>query len=720
MDAATPESIDQLVAKTSSYLSAEQVDKIVFAFEFAREAHQGQKRKAGGDYIWHPVAVAEILADIQLDPDSIVSALLHDVVEDTPFSKQDIIDRFGEHVADIVDGVTKLGKMEFKDAQEAKAESFRKMIMAMSRDIRVILVKLGDRLHNMRTLGAMRRDKQVRIAKETLEIFAPIAGRLGINAIRIELEDLCFKAMHPLRFAVLEKAIRDATGDRKEIVSQITETIQHRLEIEGIAAKVIGRQKHLFSLYKKMKNKGQSFEEVRDIFAFRIIVKDDPSECYRSLGAVHSLYKPLFNSFKDYIALVKSNGYQSLHTSLFGPNRIHIEVQIRTEQMHEVAEHGIAAHWQYKEDSVDLMSKGRGHTSQVDALAQEWVKNLLEIQQTAGNSQDFLENVKIDLFPDVIYVFTPKGDIVSLPRGATVVDFAYAVHTKVGHSTVGCFIDRKYLPLRSKLENGQTVEVIRSKHGRPDLEWLGFVTTAKARSQIRQFMRAQQSDEALELGKRLLKAGLRRFNMSLKGLDNEQREHLITVLNVPSWEQLLEELGNGSRMAPLVSKQIHDIILGADDEIELPAHSDKTELSISGTEGMVVHYANCCHPIPGDDIVGHISSGKGLVIHRCSCSNTKQFLKQQDKVLDVHWSKNVVGTYIAKLQLEVKNQRGSLATIANAIASTQTDIEKVNSEDKDESYSLMEFEINVTDRVHLANVMRALKRNPIVEKIHRL
>ena len=718
MDAFTPETTDFLVEKASAYLTEEQVARILEAFEFSRHAHEGQKRKSGGDYVWHPVAVATILAEIQLDPDSIISALLHDVVEDTPYTKEDVTERFGEHVADIVDGVTKLGKMEFKDAQEAKAESFRKMILAMSRDIRVILVKLGDRLHNMRTLGAMRRDKQVRIAKETIEIFAPIAGRLGINAIRIELEDLCFKAMHPLRFAVLEKAIRDAGGDRKEIVSQITETIQHRLELEDIDAKVIGRQKHLFSLYKKMKNKGQSFDEIRDIFAFRILV-NTPADCYRSLGAVHSLYKPLFNTFKDYIALVKSNGYQSLHTSLFGPNRIQIEVQIRTHQMHEVAENGIAAHWQYK-DSDEAEAPVKQHTSQVDELAQEWVKNLLEIQQSAGNSQDFLENVKIDLFPDVIYVFTPKGDIISLPRGSTAVDFAYALHTNIGHSTVGCFIDRKYMPLRSQLENGQTIEIIRSKHARPELEWLAFVTTAKARSQIRQFMRTQHRDSAIELGHKMLRSALRKFNLSIEGIGEEQQTIILQTLNLEKWDDLLEQLGNGSRMTPLVSKQIHDFLLGSDDEIgQMPCNED-SKLAITGTEGMVVHFAGCCHPIPGDEIVGHISTGKGLVIHRCSCSNTKQFMNSPDKVLDVHWSAETEGTYLAEIQLEVKNQRGSLATIASEIAKTQTDIESVRSEDKDESYSLMTFVVNTQDRIHLAKVIKTLKRNPIVEKIHRI
>ena len=711
----TPVSLDGLINKASAYLTPEQVDLIQSAYEFGALAHQGQTRKSGGDYIWHPIAVAEILAEIQLDKESLIAAILHDVVEDTPYTKNDIAERFGESVAEIVDGVTKLGKLEFDNPQEAQAENFRKMILAMARDIRVILIKLADRLHNMRTLGVMRPDKQRRIAHETLDIFAPIAGRLGINAIRIELEDLGFKAMHPTRFAVLESAVKKARGNRKEVIEQITETIQNRLNQENIQGEVVGREKHLYSLYKKMKNKRQNFNDILDIFAFRILV-DTADDCYRTLGAVHSLYKPLPGKFKDYIAIPKSNGYQSLHTALFGPYGVHLEVQIRTETMHEVSEHGIAAHWQYKQDQTEQENS----VSHVDLRAQEWVKNLLEIQQSAGNSLDFLENVKIDLFPDVIYVFTPKGDIITLPTGSTPVDFAYAVHTNIGHSTLGCRIDKKLVPLRTPLESGKTIHIIKGTEAEPNPAWLNFVKTAKARSQIRHFMKNQHTGEAINLGQRMLTKSLRHFNMSYDGLTDEIRTHLIDKLKLSDWEQLLSELGSGNRMAPLVAKQIHDIVLGADDDIGTKNASPDTALPISGTEGMVVHFANCCHPIPGDEIIGFVSTEKGLVIHRDSCHNIKNIRNQPDKCIDVQWDQNSEATFLTEVQIEAMNQRGTLATIANEIAKTNTDIERVRSEDKDESYSLMHFVINVRDRVHLAQVMRRLKRLPIVEKIQRL
>lgn len=713
---ATPTSTDALIEKVSTYLNAEQVARIKQAFEFGRVAHEGQKRKAGGDYIWHPVAVAEILADIQLDQDSIIAALLHDVIEDTPYTKDDITEQFGESVAEIVEGVTKLTKMMFSTPQQAKAENFRKMIMAMSRDIRVILIKLADRLHNMRTLGVMRRDKQRRIAEETLEFFAPIAGRLGINSIRIELEDLCFKIIYPMRHAALEKALLKARGHRNEIIAQITQTIEHRLEQEKIPGRVFGREKHLYSLYKKMKNKGKHFDEILDIFAFRVIV-DSPDSCYRALGAMHSLYKPLPNRFKDYIAIPKSNGYQALHTTLFGPfSSARLEIQIRSEQMHDVAEHGIAAHWLYKQqDDIDNSA-----SSTVDQKAQEWVKNLLELQKSAGNSLDFLENVKIDLFPDVIYVFTPKGDIISLPRGATALDFAYAVHTNVGHSAVSCHIDNKLRPLRTTLHSGNTVDVVRGRLEKPNPSWLQFVKTAKARTQIRHYMRDLETEDAILLGKEILKRALHRFNMQLDGLSDEQEADILQVLELETINQLFEELGTGKRLAPLVAKQIHDRVLGQEDTVESNEYQHGEALPITGTEGFAVQFANCCHPIPGDEIIGYLSAEKGLMIHRENCTNIRKIKAQPDKLLDVHWAEDVQGNFLTELQLEVKNVRGSLATIASEIASTQTDIDSVTSEDKDEQYSLMHFILHVRDRNHLAHIIKALKKNKLVEKIQRM
>lgn len=720
----TPTNLDRLIKKASTYLSKKQIKLIKAAFDFAAAAHQGQTRKSGGDYIWHPVAVAEILAEIQLDHESLIAAILHDVIEDTPHGKAEVAERFGHNVAEIVDGVTKLGKLEFDNPQEAQAESFRKMILAMSRDLRVILIKLADRLHNMRTLGVMRPDKQRRIAHETLDIYAPIAARLGINAFRIELEDLGFKAMHPTRYAVLQNAVKKARGNRKEVIDQINESLSTRLGMDKIPAQVVGREKHIYSLYKKMKFKHLSFNEVLDIFAFRVIV-NTPDECYRVLGSVHSLYKPFPGRFKDYIAIPKPNGYQSLHTVLFGPFGAYIEVQIRTQEMHEVSEHGIAAHWVYKEDSVEgkeTSQKIDKSRQAVELRAQEWVKNLLEIQQSAGNSLDFLENVKIDLFPNVIYVFTPKGEIITLPTGSTAVDFAYAVHTSVGHSTVGCRIDKKLVPLRSHLESGQTVEIIRSQEQQPNPAWLHFVITAKARSQIRHFLKNQQSESAVSLGERLLSKAIRNFNMSYQGLTEEIRNIIVTELKLTDWNHLLLEIGLGQRLSNLVAKQIHDLVLGTEDSIYHYQGSidSSVPLVISGTEGMVVHYAGCCHPIPGDEILGFISAEKGLVIHRQECPNVKSFKNQPEKWLDVKWEENLVQTFNVELQIEVLNSRGALATVASKIAEMKTDIDRVRSEDKDETFSLMNIVIRVRTRKHLADIMRKLKRIPIVEKIHRI
>lgn len=702
-------SVAPLLKKASTYLPKQQVAQIKKAFEFARKAHEGQKRKSGEDYIWHPVAVAEILADIRLDHESLIAALLHDVVEDTPVTKEEVTKLFGESVAELVDGVTKLGKLKNHSKQQTQAENFRKMMLAMARDLRVILIKLADRLHNMRTLGAMPPDKQRRIAKETLDIYAPIAARLGINAFRIELEDLGFKAMHPWRYRVLEAAVNKARGPRKEIVQQITDTISHRLEQDGISGSVQGREKHLYSLYKKMCSRRMKFAEILDLFAFRIIT-DTVDNCYRTLGAVHQLYKPLPGRFKDYIAIPKPNGYQSLHTVLFGPHGVHIEVQIRTEIMHEVAEHGIAAHWEYKD-------KGSAKPSPVETRAQEWIKHLLEIQQNAGNSVDFLENVKVDLFPGVIYVFTPKGDIISLPKGATPVDFAYHVHTNLGHACVGARVDKELVPLRTPLQSGQTVEIIKGKELTPNPAWLEFVATPKARTQIRNFLKHQTQISAIELGRRLLAKSLRTVGLNPDQLTPDAQQKVLNALQLECWEQLLEKIGLGERNAALVAKQIHDLL----HENPLPQPGDNSAaLSISGTEGLAVSFANCCHPIPGDEIIGFISSGKGLVIHRANCPNVKSYRNQPDKWLDVKWEESPEGLFKSIIQLEVQNRRGALAEIATTIAKTGTDIAHVSSEDKDDTYSLTRFEVLVRDRKHLASLMRTLKRIPIVQRIQRL
>lgn len=709
----TPESITGLIDQANTYLSPEQVDRIKAAFEFGALAHAGQTRKSGGLYIWHPVAVAHILAKIQLDYESLIAAILHDVIEDTPYTKQDIIDRFGDNVAEIIDGVTKLGKLEFDNPQEAQAESFRKMMLAMSRDIRVILIKLADRLHNMRTLGVMRPDKQRRIARETLDIYSPIAARLGINSFRIELEDLGFKAMYPKRFAALEKAVKSARGNRNQIINQISETLEKRFTQEGFKVEIAGREKHLYSLYKKMHSKRLSFEEVLDIFAFRVLV-ESAEDCYRALGIVHSLYKPLPAKFKDYIAVPKPNGYQSLHTLLSGPYGVRIEVQIRSKTMHEVSEHGIAAHWQYK---LKDEQSGQVSPSAVDTRTQEWVRNLLEIQQSAGNSLDFLEHVKVDLFPNVIYVFTPSGDIISLPKNSTPVDFAYAVHTNLGHSCVGARVDRQLAPLRTVLHSGQTIEIIKGEGAQPNPNWLNFVITAKARAQIRHFMKNQQTQEAKELGARLLDKALRTHDFQLADLPEDSLKKLVTSLHFETLDQLLEEIGLGKRIAGLVAKQIYDLTNNKDDTT---AQSSPQVLAISGSEGLVVNYAQCCRPIPGDNIIGFISSGKGLVIHRENCKNVKHFQSQPDRWLEVDWDPNSEELFSVEIQIEARNQRGALALIATEIANTKTDIEQVSSEDKDETYSLMNFVVLVRDVEHLDDLLRHLRRIPIIDKAERV
>lgn len=691
----------------ANYLKPAQRTLLRQAFWFGAKAHEGQTRKSGEAYISHPVAVAGILADIHLDVDSLIAAVLHDVVEDTAFKHQDIGNRFGEDVANLVDGVTKLGKLEFSNPQEAQAENFRKMVMAMARDLRVILIKLADRLHNMRTLGSMRPDKRRRIARETLEIYAPIAARLGINAWRIELEDLCFAAIYPMRARVISEGVRKARGNRKELVEQITDSLRHRLETEGIQADVKGREKHLFSLYKKMVQKKLHFNQVMDIYAFRIIV-ESADACYRTLGMVHSLYKPLPGRFKDYIAIPKPNGYQSLHTVLFATQGVHIEVQIRSTDMHKVAEHGVAAHWSYK-------LHGSTRVTAADQRAQEWVKHLLEMQQSAGNSLDFLENVKIDLFPDVLYVFTPDGDIRTLPRGATVVDFAYAVHTNLGHSAIGARVDQMPVPLKTQLQNGQTIEIIRGPSANPNPNWLDFVTTAKARSQIRHFLKNQQAEHAIALGERLLNKALRTLGADHFTMTDDQQAHLLVELKAHDWNELLMTIGLGNRLPALVAKQILDSL----NETSPIAGNEPTPLHISGTEGLAISYAQCCHPVPGDCIMGFISAERGLVIHRTTCPNLSNFRKHPEKWLEVQWEKGINTEFPVAITVETNNRRGVLATVANAIATEGSNIETVRTEDKDNHHSIMHFTITVKDLTHLEAVQRRLTAMSDVLRLQR-
>ena len=645
---------------------------------------------------------------MHMDPKSIVAAILHDVVEDTGASLEEVKSRFGEEVATLVDGVSKLTHIHFESKAEAQAENFRKMMLAMVEDIRVILIKLADRLHNMRTLGVMRPDKRRRIARETLEIYAPIANRLGMNRMRLELEDLGFTAMHPLRSQILSESLKKARGNRKEIVGKIEETIKERLKQEGMVGEVIGREKHLYSIYKKMKIKHLAFSEVMDVYAFRIIV-NSVDTCYRVLGAIHNLYTPMPGRFKDYIAIPKANGYQSLHTVLFSPYSVPIEVQIRTDEMHKVAEAGIAAHWLYKS------SKDSGRNS-AQIRARQWLHDLLEIQSKAGTSIEFLENVKIDLFPVEVYVFTPQGDIMVLPRGATAVDFAYAVHTDVGNQCVAVKIDRRLMPLRTELFNGQTVEIITSKGAQPNPAWLDFVNTAKARTNIRNYLKNLQQDEAVMLGTRLLNKSLAAHGSSLANLTEEQVTRVLQEFNFESMEEMAREIGLGNHMPMVIARAM----LQGEEVHEEQATTITRPLAIRGTEGAVVTYAKCCRPIPGDTILGFVTSGRGIVIHTEDCKNVADYRNRPEKWIDVEWEKEVAGEFPIDIKLEVTNQRGVLAKVAATLSDMEANIENVSIEERDGTHSTLSFTVDVRNRYHLARIMKSLRSMEVVIRIYRL
>jgi guanosine-3',5'-bis(diphosphate) 3'-pyrophosphohydrolase len=699
--------ISDLCRMLEEYLAPEQVREIYRAYLFGAEAHDGQHRISGEPYIYHPLAVARILAEMHMDDKSIIAAILHDVIEDTETAKDQIARAFGKEVADLVDGVSKLTQISFESQAEAQAENFRKMMLAMAQDIRVILVKLADRLHNMRTLGVIRPEKRRRIARETLEIYAPIANRLGMNSVRLELEDLGFGALYPMRSKILAAAVKKARGNRKEILEKIETAIKRRLRQEDLPGEVSSREKHLFSLYKKMRNKDLPFSEVFDVYAFRIIV-DQVDTCYRVLGAIHNLYKPVPGKFKDYIAIPKSNGYQSLHTVLFGPYGVPIEVQIRTDDMDRVAEAGVAAHWLYKTGDDTF-----GNSAQ--RRAREWLRELLEMQKYAGNSLEFLENVKIDLFPDEVYVFTPRGDIMELPRGATAVDFAYSVHTDIGNTCIAAKIDRHLAPLRTPLLNGQTVEVITAPGAHPNPSWLNFVATAKARSNIRHYLKTLRHEEAVSLGRRLLDKTLGSIGHSLAELPEQNIRGYLDECELENLEALLENIGLGNRMPLLVARR-----LAGTSEEPASTRSHTTPLAIKGTEGMVVNFGKCCHPIPGDPIVGFVSAGRGVVIHTDDCKNVADFRNRPEKWIDVEWEPDVQGDFIAELRLEVANQRGVLATVAAAIADTGSNIENVEIEERDGMATTMTFSLTVQNRGHLARVMRRIRAISLVMRITRV
>jgi GTP pyrophosphokinase/guanosine-3',5'-bis(diphosphate) 3'-pyrophosphohydrolase len=701
--------IDDLCAIVSEYLEPAQVERLREAGQFAAEAHAGVYRKSGEPYIFHPLAVARILANVRFDHETLQAALLHDVIEDTHYSKEQLSSRFGPEVAELVDGVSKLTQIQFNSKLEAQAENFRKMFLAMAHDLRIIMIKLADRLHNMRTLGAMRSESRRRIARETLDIYAPIAGRLGMNHLRQELENLGFSHLYPLRYRVLQEAVRKMSGNRHEIVSQLEAWLQTRLDDEGIKARVAGRSKHLWGIYRKMRDKHLAYREVHDVYAVRIIV-ETVDACYRALGAIHSVYKPIMGRFKDYIAIPKANGYQSLHTVLFGPNGVPIEVQIRTEDMHIMAEVGVAAHWRYK-------SGGEGDGGHAQQRAREWLRDLLDMQRRAGNPVEFLESVKVDLFPDEMYVFTPRGEIVELPRGATAVDFAYAIHSDVGNTCVGAKVDRRLVPLRTPLVTGQTVEVIITPTARPNPAWLNFVVTAKARASIRHYLKHLQRDEAILLGKRLLEKALAGRIGGLGELPARRIKSLVREFNLSSFEEVLADIGLGNRVAALIAKRL--LPEGGEDETAALDVSIQP-LLIKGVEGTVVSFGKCCRPLPGDAIIGYLNTGRGIVIHRDTCKNVGSYKKNPEKWIEVDWEPSLNADFSAELRLDVANKRGVLATIAAAIAATDdTNIETINTSERDGNATTVHLLINVRDRAHLARVMRRLRALPEVLRLAR-
>lgn len=700
------QTVETLIEKLD-YLPSEQREDIRRAYFFAEQAHEGQYRRSGDPYIVHPLAVGKILADMHMDAQSVEAALLHDVIEDTHVSKDQVSDAFGEIVAELVDGVSKIGAIKFESKAEAQAENFRKMVLAMTKDIRVILVKLADRLHNMRTLGVLHPTKRRRIALETLEIYAPIANRLGMNNIRVELEDLSFTHMYPMRSSRIKKAIKTSRGNRKDMVSRIQEAVDSRLERDGLSGRVMGREKHLYSIYNKMKTQHKPFNEIMDVYGFRIVV-ESVDMCYRVLGAIHNLYKPIPGRFKDYIAIPKANGYQSLHTTLIGMNGVPIEIQIRTDEMEAMANNGIAAHWLYKSDP-DPAGGAQNR-------AKEWLKGLLEMQQRAGNSQDFLETVKVDLFPDEVYVFTPKGDILELPTGATPVDFAYAVHTDVGNSCVAARLDHRLVPLSTSIQSGQTIKIITAPGACPNPAWLSFVTTAKARANIRHFLKNQRRSESVSLGHRLLDKALSTFDLALETTPEERITTALSEAGFKTLDDLLEDIGLGNQMAQIAARRM----LPNDDDT---SNLDKKAkpLVIRGTEGMVINLAKCCRPIPGDSVMGHLSSGRGMVIHRDNCKNIATELKDNpEKCLSVEWAKDFVGEYAVDLRVQMENERGSLASLASLISQADANIETINIKEKDAHLSVVSLRISIRDRLHLAKTIRRMRTLKAVHRIVRV
>ena len=687
----------------SGYLKPEDALQVDSAYRFSEAAHRGQYRISGDPYISHPLAVARILAEWRLDGQTLTAALLHDVMEDTAVTKDQLADLFGQPVADLVDGVSKLDRIEFQTQEDAQAENFRKMLLAMASDVRVILIKLADRLHNMRTLDAMYPAKRKRIARETLEIYAQIANRMGLNSIYQELEDLSFKHLHPYRYRVFSKAIKAARGNRREVVGKILDNIVQRLKEAGIEAQTTGREKHLYSIYRKMLEKKLSFSEVQDIYGFRVVVKDIPT-CYYALGVLHGLYKPIPGKFKDYIALPKSNGYQSLHTSLFGPYGTPIEIQIRTAEMHKIAEAGVASHWLYKSSEANL--------SEMQRKTHQWLQSLLESLGESADSVEFLEHLKVDLFPDEIYVFTPKGKILVLPKGATPVDFAYSVHTDIGSRCLSVRINGELKPLRMPLRNGDTVEILTAPYAKPNPAWLEYVITGKARTHIRHYLKTMQHEQSAMLGERLLNQAMVALKIPPESVDDAKWDRLLKSTGARSRQDILTDIGLGRRLGIVVAKRLVNGEIASPEEKPAP-------LVIRGSEGMAVEFAKCCSPIPGDPILGFIKKGQGLIIHTHDCPVVRKSRVDPAKCLDVEWDSEITRQFDVSIRIEVRNQRGVLARVAAEIAEAGSNIENISMEGEG-SYTTINFTLQVSNRMHLAQVMRALRKIPDVVKISRV
>ena len=701
---------ERLRATLGEYLRIEDIGRVEAAYHFAARAHDGQFRQSGEPYVTHPVAVAEIVAGWRLDPQALIAALLHDVMEDTAITKQEIADAFGKVTAELVDGLSKLDKIEFQSQEEAQAENFRKMLLAMASDLRVILIKLADRLHNMRTLDSVSPAKRRRVASETFEIYAPIANRLGLNQMYRELQELSFEHKYPMRFRVLTKAVRSARGNRREVIGKVLTALDERLPQWGIAAEIHGREKHIYGIYRKMVEKNLSFSQVLDIYGFRVIVRDVPT-CYLAMGALHALYKPVPGKFKDYIAIPKGNGYQSLHTTLIGPFGTPVEVQIRTQEMHHIAESGVASHWLYKEDERTL--------SELQHKTHSWLQSLLELQSTSGEATEFLEHVKIDLFPGEVYVFSPRGKIFSMPRGSTPVDFAYAVHTDVGNRCVACRVNGELMPLRTELRNGDQVEIITAAHASPNPAWLSYARTGKARSQIRHFLKNVQQEESAALGERLLNQALRPHGLSVGQISNFAWERFLRDRGVRARRDVFVDIGLGKRLPVIVARrlsQAQDMETGRPDVIKpKPAGA----ILIRGSEGIAVQLARCCRPIPGDPIIGIIRKGQGLEVHVHDCPSIQRVRGERGRWVDVEWEPAHDRLFDVAIRVMTQNARGVLARVASAIAEENSNIQNVGMDADQIPYSTLNFTLQVADRIHLAKVLRAVRRVPEVVRIIR-